>query len=69
MVEQISGHAQPNAFDGPPEALPDGLCRRCRTSTPDADADTAASNATAEVPADRDINATVANLRNLMRTP
>lgn len=54
---------------GPPEALPDGLCRRCRTSTPDADADTAASNATAEVPADRDINATVANLRNLMRTP
>ncbi|MFC9944473.1 MarR family transcriptional regulator [Streptomyces pratensis] len=52
---------------GPPEALPDGLCRPCRTSTPNADA--APSDATAEAPADRDINATVANLRSLMRTP
>ncbi|MFH8754571.1 MarR family transcriptional regulator [Streptomyces atroolivaceus] len=53
---------------GPPEALPDGLCRPCRTSSaPNVDA--AASSATAEAPADRDIHATVANLRNLMRTP
>ncbi|CAM5553833.1 hypothetical protein [Streptomyces atroolivaceus] len=53
---------------GPPEALPDGLCRPCRTSSaPNVDA--AASSATAEGPAGPDIHATVANLRNLMRTP
>lgn len=51
---------------GSPEALPDGLCRVCRApsqvtgDTPDA---------TAAEPAERDINALVGNLRNLMRTP
>ncbi|MFE9362381.1 MarR family transcriptional regulator [Streptomyces sp. NPDC006978] len=45
---------------GPAEALPDGLCRACGT--------TSADDATpAEV--ERDVPALVASLRNLMRTP
>ncbi|MFI6606675.1 MarR family transcriptional regulator [Streptomyces sp. NPDC050507] len=51
---------------GPPEALPDGLCRACRAPS-QATGDT--SDATAVKPAERDINALVGNLRNLMRTP
>ncbi|WLQ48393.1 hypothetical protein P8A21_13185 [Streptomyces poriferorum] len=51
---------------GPPEALPDGLCRACRAPS-QVTGDT--SDATAVKPAERDINALVGNLRNLMRTP
>lgn len=51
---------------GPPEALPDGLCRSCRAPAPSAGV---TPDTTAEEPAGRDINALVGNLRNLMRTP
>ncbi|MEU0129149.1 MarR family transcriptional regulator [Streptomyces sp. NPDC006289] len=51
---------------GPPEALPDGLCRSCRTPSPDT-----APAAPAEGPAEpeRDVHALVSSLRNLMRAP
>ncbi len=45
---------------GPPEALPDGLCRPCRT-TP--------QEASAAPPAERDVHALVAQLRELTRLP
>uniref|UniRef100_A0AAU2VY62 MarR family transcriptional regulator n=1 Tax=Streptomyces sp. NBC_00008 TaxID=2903610 RepID=A0AAU2VY62_9ACTN len=51
---------------GPPEALPDGLCRACRAPSQTA-GDT--PDATAAEPVERDISALVGNLRNLMRTP
>ncbi|MFI6960448.1 MarR family transcriptional regulator [Streptomyces sp. NPDC050255] len=50
---------------GRSEALPDGLCRACRAP---AQVTGDAPDAAAE-PAERDINALVGNLRNLMRTP
>ncbi|MET7370138.1 MarR family transcriptional regulator [Streptomyces sp. NPDC005566] len=46
---------------GRPEALPDGLCRPCRT-TPDADPAT-------EPTAERDVTAYVGTLRELLRLP
>jgi len=49
---------------GPPEALPDGLCRSCRTSCPDS-----TPAAPAEAPAGRDVHALVGSLRNLMQAP
>ncbi|SCE27134.1 hypothetical protein GA0115249_116430 [Streptomyces sp. PpalLS-921] len=49
---------------GPPEALPDGLCRSCRTPSPEAGAPTPV-----EVPEQRDIHALVGSLRNLMQAP
>lgn len=45
---------------GPSEALPDGLCRPCRTPAPDTPV---------EVPAERDVHALVGSLRNLMTAP
>lgn len=51
---------------GPPEALPDGLCRACRAP---AQVTGGAPGPTASEPAGRDINALVGDLRNLMRTP
>ncbi|MFD5036978.1 MarR family transcriptional regulator [Streptomyces sp. NPDC058377] len=45
---------------GPPEALPDGLCRPCRT-TP--------QEASAAPPAERDVHALVGQLRELTRLP
>lgn len=48
---------------GRPEALPDGLCRSCRTSAP-ADTTTAP-----EPPAERDVAAYVGTLRDLLRSP
>ncbi|MCW8220436.1 MULTISPECIES: MarR family transcriptional regulator [Streptomyces] len=52
---------------GPAEALPDGLCRPCRT-TVQAEAATAGV-ASAEVPVERDVHALVGGMRNLMRAP
>ncbi|MBQ1115463.1 MarR family transcriptional regulator [Streptomyces sp. C3-3] len=53
---------------GRPEALPDGLCRPCRTAHHPGAADLPAG--TAEVPADaRDIGAYIANLRDLLKAP
>jgi hypothetical protein len=49
---------------GPSEALPDGLCRPCRTPAPGA-----APATPADPPVDRDIHALVGNLRCLMKTP
>ncbi|MFE4690338.1 MarR family transcriptional regulator [Streptomyces sp. NPDC056749] len=49
---------------GEPEALPDGLCRRCRTQ-----ADGPSSGAPAEAPVERDIHALVGGLRDLLRAP
>ncbi|WP_326767916.1 MarR family transcriptional regulator [Streptomyces sp. NBC_01591] len=49
---------------GPPEALPDGLCRTCRKS-----GSGAAPTAPADPTAERDIHALVGNLRDLMRAP
>ncbi|MCX4795786.1 MarR family transcriptional regulator [Streptomyces sp. NBC_01242] len=49
---------------GHPEALPDGLCRPCRTPTPDH-----TPTSPADPPAERDIHALIGNLRNLMQTP
>lgn len=49
---------------GPPEALPDGLCRPCRTPSPEAGTPTPV-----EVPEQRDIHALVGSLRNLMQAP
>ncbi|MFF0072156.1 MarR family transcriptional regulator [Streptomyces sp. NPDC005494] len=49
---------------GPPEALPEGLCRACRAPSPDT---TPASSA--EVPTERDVHALVGSLRNLMKAP
>ncbi|MEW2176826.1 MarR family transcriptional regulator [Streptomyces sp. NPDC005406] len=51
---------------GPPEALPDGLCRACRTP---AQVTADAPETITEAPVERDINALVGNLRNLMRAP
>ncbi|MFF9686007.1 MarR family transcriptional regulator [Streptomyces sp. NPDC014623] len=50
---------------GPAEALPDGLCRPCRTTRQSAESSEVAAPAEAE----RDVPALVAGLRNLMRTP
>ncbi|MFD4692370.1 MarR family transcriptional regulator [Streptomyces sp. NPDC058463] len=47
---------------GRPEALPDGLCRSCRTTAPDADPAT-------EPTAERDVTAYVGTLRELLRLP
>ncbi|MEU2070188.1 MarR family transcriptional regulator [Streptomyces anulatus] len=53
---------------GRPEALPDGLCRPCRTAHHPGSTEAPAS--TAEVPADaRDIGAYIANLRDLLKAP
>jgi hypothetical protein len=49
---------------GHPEALPDGLCRPCRTQAPGM-----APAVPVEAPAARDIHALVDSLRNLMKTP
>ncbi|MDF6019219.1 hypothetical protein [Streptomyces sp. JH34] len=48
---------------GRPEALPDGLCRSCRTSAP---ADTTTAS---EPPAERDVATYVGTLRELLRSP
>ncbi|MFE4454180.1 MarR family transcriptional regulator [Streptomyces sp. NPDC056796] len=45
---------------GPPEALPDGLCRPCRTTPPEAPA---------APPVERDVHALVGQLRALTRLP
>ncbi|MFH8757948.1 MarR family transcriptional regulator [Streptomyces atroolivaceus] len=45
---------------GAPEALPDGLCRPCRTTPPEKPA---------APPAERDVHALVAQLRDLTRLP
>ncbi|MEU5718004.1 MarR family transcriptional regulator [Streptomyces sp. NPDC020403] len=45
---------------GPPEALPDGLCRPCRTTTP---------APVAVPPAERDVHTLVSQLRDLTRLP
>ncbi|KQX78947.1 MULTISPECIES: hypothetical protein [Streptomyces] len=50
---------------GPSEALPNGLCRSCRTTAPGA----APATAPVEVPVRRDIHALVGSLRNLMSAP
>ncbi|MFJ8920418.1 MarR family transcriptional regulator [Streptomyces sp. NPDC102415] len=47
---------------GPAEALPDGLCRPCRTAHQP-------SEAVAPAEVERDVPALVASLRNLMRNP
>ncbi|MFJ3282049.1 MarR family transcriptional regulator [Streptomyces halstedii] len=52
---------------GPAEALPDGLCRPCRTTVQAEPA--TAGGATAEVPVERDVHALVGSMRNLMRSP
>ncbi|MYX74429.1 MarR family transcriptional regulator [Streptomyces sp. SID3915] len=52
---------------GPPEALPDGLCRSCRTPSPSTTP--AAGAGPAEAPAERDVHALVGSLRDLMRAP
>ncbi|WP_405684463.1 MarR family transcriptional regulator [Streptomyces sp. NBC_00057] len=49
---------------GHPEALPDGLCRPCRTP-----ALGPAPTAPADPPVERDIHALVSTLRDLMKTP
>ncbi|WP_329037793.1 hypothetical protein [Streptomyces sp. NBC_00178] len=49
------------ATPGRPEALPDGLCRPCRTTSREAD--------TAAPPVVRDVAAHVGMLRDLMRLP
>ncbi|MEU0146223.1 MarR family transcriptional regulator [Streptomyces sp. NPDC006288] len=49
---------------GPPEALPDGLCRACRTAAPGS-----TQAAPAEVPAARDVQELVSGLRDLLRAP
>ncbi|KDQ67376.1 MarR family transcriptional regulator [Streptomyces halstedii] len=49
---------------GPTEALPDGLCRSCRTPSPEAGTPTPV-----EVPEQRDIHGLVGSLRNLMQAP
>ncbi|QEU74399.1 hypothetical protein CP967_22560 [Streptomyces nitrosporeus] len=49
---------------GPPGALPDGLCRACRTPAPGT-----APVTPVEVPAGRDVHALVGSLRDLMRKP
>ncbi|MCX5396797.1 MarR family transcriptional regulator [Streptomyces sp. NBC_00102] len=51
---------------GRAEALPDGLCAPCRTAH---QAPGAADAAAAPEPAERDVAALVAGLRNLMRSP
>lgn len=53
---------------GPPEALPDGLCRSCRAPAPRTGTGVTPDTTDGE-PVGRDINALVGNLRNLMRTP
>ncbi|MFJ8885939.1 hypothetical protein ACIRJR_21360 [Streptomyces sp. NPDC102402] len=45
---------------GAPEALPDGLCRPCRTTPPEA---------LATPPAERDVHTLVGHLRDLTRLP
>ncbi|MEU5718718.1 MarR family transcriptional regulator [Streptomyces sp. NPDC020403] len=49
---------------GPPEALPDGLCRTCRPTTPDT-----TPAPLAEPPAARDVHTLVSQLRDLTRLP
>lgn len=49
---------------GPPEALPDGLCRLCRASATDS-----APAAPVDPPAERDVHALVSHLRDLTRLP
>ncbi|MEV6307397.1 MarR family transcriptional regulator [Streptomyces sp. NPDC051840] len=49
---------------GPPEALPDGLCRPCRTT-----ATAAPSTTPVAPPAERDVHALVGRLRDLTRLP
>ena len=49
---------------GPPEALPDGLCRSCRTPSA-----ATAPAASAEASAERDVHALVGSLRSLMQAP
>ncbi|MEU1212931.1 MarR family transcriptional regulator [Streptomyces sp. NPDC005790] len=52
---------------GPAEALPDGLCRPCRTTV---QAGTGAiEDPAAELPGGRDVKALVGSMRNLMRAP
>ncbi|MFD9543131.1 MarR family transcriptional regulator [Streptomyces sp. NPDC060022] len=53
---------------GRPEALPDGLCRSCRSTAPDTGAD-AATEPAAEPAAERDVTAYVGTLRELLRLP
>ncbi|QNE79150.1 MarR family transcriptional regulator [Streptomyces finlayi] len=56
---------------GPPEALPDGLCRTCRKPAAGADTATepATSRAATEAVAQRDVHTLVAHLRDMLRTP
>lgn len=49
---------------GAPEALPDGLCRGCRTAASDT-----TPTAPAGPPAERDVHALVSRLRELTRLP
>ncbi|MGW0791207.1 MarR family transcriptional regulator [Streptomyces sp. NPDC002911] len=51
---------------GPAEALPDGLCRPCRTALQKPES---SDPAAAPEQAERDVPALVASLRNLMRSP
>ncbi|MFF3259511.1 MarR family transcriptional regulator [Streptomyces sp. NPDC002932] len=66
LVRRVMMECTECGVPGPPEALPDGLCRACRAP---AQVTGDAPGATASEPAGRDINALVGDLRNLMRTP
>ncbi|MER6235713.1 MarR family transcriptional regulator [Streptomyces clavifer] len=60
LLAECTGCGRPGA----PEALPDGLCRPCRTATADA-----LPAAPAALPAERDVHALVSRLRDLTRLP
>ncbi|MET8174518.1 MarR family transcriptional regulator [Streptomyces clavifer] len=63
-VQRVMMECTECGVPGPPEALPDGLCRPCRASSPDT-----APASSAEMPAVRDVHALVGSLRNLMKAP
>ncbi|WP_326662106.1 MarR family transcriptional regulator [Streptomyces sp. NBC_00385] len=65
-VRRIMMECTECGMPGRSEALPDGLCRACRAP---AQAPGDAPETLTEAPVERDINALVGNLRNLMRTP
>ncbi|MEU0145116.1 MarR family transcriptional regulator [Streptomyces sp. NPDC006288] len=61
VLAECTGCGRP----GVPEALPEGLCRACRTAAPH----TAPAAAPAAPPAERDVHALVSRLRELTRLP
>ncbi|MEV6161625.1 MarR family transcriptional regulator [Streptomyces sp. NPDC052052] len=55
---------------GPPQALPDGLCRTCRTPAPDHASDPATgADADTDTDAERDVRGLVAGLRGMLKRP